>query len=284
MVSVTKGDADEGNATRAARTPTGETVAFRYEFRADHTFQMSVEVTGAAKRSSALFRRPLFRFCPCCLRPAGQGRWVSTTWAQPSTGTVGTILARLAQAASPSLGVFLEAGFERVHSRFFRASRENPEQSTAFASFATEASIMSPCGERDSGPNRFFQRFVRTQDVRQRRVPRFKSANAGGFLDYFSSDGELTNRPGIFSCRSNGPRLSAASRMGICVNRVSAGRLLRTNFREHGKARPSSRFCEEQHKLSVRFPFCSERKLKPGKFVFICRRNRVEAGVGIGLT
>ena len=33
--ALTKGDADEGNATRDARTPTGEIVAFRYEFRAD---------------------------------------------------------------------------------------------------------------------------------------------------------------------------------------------------------------------------------------------------------
>jgi hypothetical protein len=30
--AVTKGDADEGNATRDAPAPTGETVAFRYEF------------------------------------------------------------------------------------------------------------------------------------------------------------------------------------------------------------------------------------------------------------
>ena len=44
--AVTKDDADEGNATRDARTPTGETVAFRYEFGADHTFEMSVELKG----------------------------------------------------------------------------------------------------------------------------------------------------------------------------------------------------------------------------------------------
>jgi hypothetical protein len=44
--AVTKADADEGNATRDRRTLTGETIAFRDEFRADHTFVMSVEVTG----------------------------------------------------------------------------------------------------------------------------------------------------------------------------------------------------------------------------------------------
>jgi hypothetical protein len=44
--AVTKPDADEGNARRDVRTPTGETVAFRYDFRADHSFEMSVEITG----------------------------------------------------------------------------------------------------------------------------------------------------------------------------------------------------------------------------------------------
>ena len=44
--AVTKDDADEGNATRDAHTPTGETVAFRYEFKADHSYQTSVEITG----------------------------------------------------------------------------------------------------------------------------------------------------------------------------------------------------------------------------------------------
>src|SRR5207237_8757199 len=44
--AVTKDDADEGNATRDARTPTGETVAFRYEFKADHTFEMSGALKG----------------------------------------------------------------------------------------------------------------------------------------------------------------------------------------------------------------------------------------------
>ena len=44
--AVTKDDADEGNATRDARTPTGETVVFRYEFKADHTFEMSAELKG----------------------------------------------------------------------------------------------------------------------------------------------------------------------------------------------------------------------------------------------
>jgi hypothetical protein len=44
--AVTKDDADQGNATRDARGPTGETIAFRYEFKADHTFEMSAEVKG----------------------------------------------------------------------------------------------------------------------------------------------------------------------------------------------------------------------------------------------
>jgi hypothetical protein len=44
--AVTKNDADEGRATRDARTPTGETVAFRYEFKADHSCESSAEVTG----------------------------------------------------------------------------------------------------------------------------------------------------------------------------------------------------------------------------------------------
>ena len=44
--AVTKGDADEGNVIRDARTPTGETVAFRYEFKADHSYETSVELTG----------------------------------------------------------------------------------------------------------------------------------------------------------------------------------------------------------------------------------------------
>jgi hypothetical protein len=44
--AVTKDDADEGNATRDAHTPTGETVAFRYEFKADHSYETSVELTG----------------------------------------------------------------------------------------------------------------------------------------------------------------------------------------------------------------------------------------------
>ena len=44
--AVTKDDADEGNATRDARGPTGETIAFRYEFKADHTFETSVEIQG----------------------------------------------------------------------------------------------------------------------------------------------------------------------------------------------------------------------------------------------
>jgi hypothetical protein len=44
--AVTKDDADEGNATRDAHTPSGETVAFRYEFKPDHSYEMSVELTG----------------------------------------------------------------------------------------------------------------------------------------------------------------------------------------------------------------------------------------------
>src|SRR5258708_27569761 len=44
--AVTKGDADEGNAIRDARSPTGETVAFRFEFRADCSFEESAEMTG----------------------------------------------------------------------------------------------------------------------------------------------------------------------------------------------------------------------------------------------
>jgi hypothetical protein len=44
--AVTKDDADEGNATRDASTPSGETVAFRYEFKPDHTYETSVELTG----------------------------------------------------------------------------------------------------------------------------------------------------------------------------------------------------------------------------------------------
>ena len=43
--AVTKDDADEGNATRDAHTPTG-TVAFRYDFKADHSYESSVELTG----------------------------------------------------------------------------------------------------------------------------------------------------------------------------------------------------------------------------------------------
>jgi hypothetical protein len=42
--AVTKEDADEGNATRDAHTPTG-TVAFRYDFKADHSYESSVELT-----------------------------------------------------------------------------------------------------------------------------------------------------------------------------------------------------------------------------------------------
>ena len=44
--AVTKDDADQGNATRDARGATGETIAFRYEFKADHTFETSVEIQG----------------------------------------------------------------------------------------------------------------------------------------------------------------------------------------------------------------------------------------------
>jgi hypothetical protein len=44
--AVTKDDADEGNATRDAHTPSGETVAFRYDFKADHRYETSVELTG----------------------------------------------------------------------------------------------------------------------------------------------------------------------------------------------------------------------------------------------
>jgi hypothetical protein len=44
--AVTKGDADEGNETRDARGPTGETIVFRYEFKADHTFEMSSQIKG----------------------------------------------------------------------------------------------------------------------------------------------------------------------------------------------------------------------------------------------
>jgi hypothetical protein len=44
--AVTKVDADEGNATRDAQTPTGETVAFRYDFNADHSYETSMELTG----------------------------------------------------------------------------------------------------------------------------------------------------------------------------------------------------------------------------------------------
>jgi len=44
--AVTKQDADQGNATRDARGATGETIAFRYEFKADHTFEMSTEIKG----------------------------------------------------------------------------------------------------------------------------------------------------------------------------------------------------------------------------------------------
>ena len=44
--AVTKDDADEGNATHDARGATGETIAFRYEFKADHTFAMSSDITG----------------------------------------------------------------------------------------------------------------------------------------------------------------------------------------------------------------------------------------------
>jgi hypothetical protein len=44
--AVTKDDADKGNATRDARGATGETIAFRYEFKADHTFETSVEIQG----------------------------------------------------------------------------------------------------------------------------------------------------------------------------------------------------------------------------------------------
>jgi hypothetical protein len=43
--AVTKDDADQGNANQDARTPSG-TVAFRYEFKADHSYQTSVEITG----------------------------------------------------------------------------------------------------------------------------------------------------------------------------------------------------------------------------------------------
>jgi hypothetical protein len=44
--AVTKDDAEEGNATRDAHTPSGETVAFRHDFKADHSYESSVELTG----------------------------------------------------------------------------------------------------------------------------------------------------------------------------------------------------------------------------------------------
>jgi hypothetical protein len=44
--AVTKVDADEGNATSDIRTVTGETVAFRYDFKADHSYESSLELTG----------------------------------------------------------------------------------------------------------------------------------------------------------------------------------------------------------------------------------------------
>jgi hypothetical protein len=44
--AVTKADADEGNVNRDVRTPSGETVAFRYDFKADHSYESSVHLTG----------------------------------------------------------------------------------------------------------------------------------------------------------------------------------------------------------------------------------------------
>ena len=44
--AVTKVDAEEGNATRDFQTRTGETVAFRYDFKVDHSYESSVELTG----------------------------------------------------------------------------------------------------------------------------------------------------------------------------------------------------------------------------------------------
>ena len=44
--AVTKDDADEGNATRDAHAPSGETLAVRYDFKPDHSYETSVEITG----------------------------------------------------------------------------------------------------------------------------------------------------------------------------------------------------------------------------------------------
>jgi hypothetical protein len=44
--AVTKVDAEDGGPHRDARTPTGDTVAFRYEFKPDHSCEFSSEIKG----------------------------------------------------------------------------------------------------------------------------------------------------------------------------------------------------------------------------------------------
>jgi hypothetical protein len=44
--AVPKPEADEGNATRDAHAPSGETLAVRYDFKPDHSYETSVEITG----------------------------------------------------------------------------------------------------------------------------------------------------------------------------------------------------------------------------------------------
>src|SRR5205807_10581972 len=65
--AVTKHDADQGNATRDARTPTGETVAFRYEFRADGQLRKLRGVDGRLGAQRTLGRKArCSRHLECC--------------------------------------------------------------------------------------------------------------------------------------------------------------------------------------------------------------------------
>jgi hypothetical protein len=88
---VTKEDADQGNAKQDARTLTGETVAFRYEFRADHSYETSMELTGG--------------MTPLMPQVAGKHA-VSGTWkvvdVGPDTLTVEFPDVRLAAAGPPA--------------------------------------------------------------------------------------------------------------------------------------------------------------------------------------
>ena len=91
--AVTKHDADEGNATRDARTPTGETVAFRYEFRADGSYESSVELTGG-----------LVPNAPWAGKQAVRGTW-NVVELERDTLTIEVSDPKLAEAGLPAFRV-----------------------------------------------------------------------------------------------------------------------------------------------------------------------------------